>query len=128
MGIDFGLKRTGIALSDEEGKIAFPKAVLLSKKDLLEEVVDIFKTEGVSIIILGESKDFLGKDNPVMSEINIFKKKLEDELGINVILEPEFMTSMEAEHIQGKGNMHDASAATIILQSYLDKKQNEHTL
>jgi RNase H-fold protein (predicted Holliday junction resolvase) len=38
-----------------------------------------------------------------------------------VRLEPEFLTSVQAEKITGKNDMHDASAAAIILQSYLDK-------
>ena len=42
--------------------------------------------------------------------------------GLIVFLEPEFMTSVAAERFQGKNDMHDASAAALILQSFLDKQ------
>jgi RNase H-fold protein (predicted Holliday junction resolvase) len=53
-----------------------------------------------------------------------FKKKLEKD-GFTVHFEPEFMTSVQAERWQGKSILTDASAAAIILQSYLDRGRNE---
>ena len=41
--------------------------------------------------------------------------------GFEVVLEPEFMTSAQAERLQGKNDKIDASAAALILQSYLDR-------
>ena len=61
-------------------------------------------------------------DIPCYYEFKYFK----NETKLEIFFEPEFMTSAQAEQIQGKNDMHDASAATIILQSYLDK--NLHML
>jgi putative Holliday junction resolvase len=121
LGIDFGSKRVGVAVSDDEGKMAFPHSVILNSKNTLDEIGEIIKKENIDKIVMGESKNFEGEPNKIMTEINKFKKELEDKAGIEVFLEPEFMTSQQAEQIQGKNEMHDASAATIILQSYIDR-------
>lgn len=122
MGIDYGKKRIGIALSDEEGKVAFPKVVLQNSGNAVTEVENICREENVVAIVLGESKDFSGKDNPLMKQILSFKEELGRKSGLHIYLEPEFYTSLEAERLQGKTDMHDASAAALILKSFLDKK------
>lgn len=121
LGIDFGSKRVGLAISDESGKMAFPHSVILNDGNLLPEIEKMIKKENVESVVIGESKDFKGKPNEIMKEIEKFKKILEQKTKMPVLFEPEFMTSQQAEHIQGKNIMHDASAAAIILQSYLDK-------
>jgi putative holliday junction resolvase len=126
LGIDFGLKRIGIAVSDDTGKMAFPYAVILNSKNTLDEIGEIIKKENVDELVMGESKDFAGEPNEIMAAIKIFTKTLEEKTKLKIYFEPEFMTSAQAEQIQGKNEMHDASAAAIILQSYLDK--NSHVL
>ncbi len=120
MGIDYGSKRVGIAVSDEAGQFAMPLIVLKNSKNLLEEVAGIIKENKIEEIIIGESKDYKGKANAILPESLNFKKDLEGK-GFTVHLEPEFMTSTNAERFQGKHDMLDASAAALILQSYLDK-------
>lgn len=122
LGIDFGEKRIGIALSDEEGKIAFPQAVLANNSDLLRNIVDLCMKNSVDIVVMGESRDFHGKINDIMWKIEGFRKQLET-MGLKVIFEPEFLTSVQASRITGENEMLDASAAAIILQSYLDKNK-----
>ena len=71
--------------------------------------------------MIGESRDLDGRGNEVLKDIMFLKGALEQELSIQVYLEPEFYTSAEAERIQGKTEMHDASAAALILKSYLER-------
>jgi len=123
LGIDYGTKRVGLALSDESGFFAFPHSVIKNDKFLLKKVIDICKKESVSIIVIGESVDYKGRCNPIMEEINVFKSILENEIKLPVFFENETLTSMEAERLQGKGSKLDASAAAIILRSYIDKKK-----
>ena len=120
LGIDFGEKRVGIALSDEDGKIAFPKVVLINDGELLKNITDLCLTNSVETVVMGESRDYHGKINEIMWKIDGFRKQLET-LGIKVVFEPEFMTSIQASQITGENDMIDASAAAIILQSYLDR-------
>ena len=124
LGIDFGLKRVGIALSDEEQKIAFPKTVYPNDKKLVNQIAKFCAENSMIAIILGESKNFKGEDNPIMKYILKFKTEIENATSLPVYMEPEFMTSSEAEKMRAEGDsgeMIDASAAAVILQSYLDK-------
>jgi putative transcription antitermination factor YqgF len=125
LGIDYGTKRIGIALSDPQATFGQPYSVIKNSKIALDEVTAIVKKEDVAEIVLGESKDFKGVDNSIMPAVRDFKKSLEDATGLSVIFEPEFMTSQQAEYFQGKHDLLDASAAALILQSYLDKKKNQ---
>jgi len=124
LGIDFGTKRIGISFSDEDGRVAFPLSVLENSEKIIEEIKKIISEKKIDKVVVGESKDFNMKDNPIMKDIKEFSEKLlEDKIA--VVFHPEFFTSQEAIQIQGKNEMLDASAATIILQSYLDKQKND---
>ena len=124
MGIDFGTKRIGVALSDENCEMAFPLEVVKNDSRAVSVVTELAKKNGVTLFVIGESKDFLMKDNPIMEQIRDFEKVLFAETNIEMTYEPEFLTSHQAQHLQGKNELIDASAATIILQSYLDRKKN----
>jgi putative holliday junction resolvase len=123
LGIDYGSKRVGIAVSDPQGTMAFPKAVLPNNRYLIMDITQMCKKQGVEVIVVGESKDFNMNDNPILASSRFFAQELGRETGCQVEFEPEYLTSAQAEQIQGKGPMLDASAAAIILQSYLDKKK-----
>lgn len=123
LGIDYGTKRIGIALSDEGGTIAFPKEVLENSKNTTDRIAGIAHEAQAGVIVVGESKDWGGRENPLMGDIRSFKKSLEDK-DFTVVLEPEFFSSVEAGRFQGVGEKHDASAAAIILQRYLDKQKH----
>lgn len=123
IGIDYGSKRVGIALGDSEIGMAFPNCVLPSDDKLLEKILEIVTKEKAELVVLGESKDYHGNDNVITSAIRRFKEDFEKISSVPVVYEPEFMTSLEASRIQGEGEMLDASAASIILQSYMDKNK-----
>lgn len=123
LGIDYGTKRVGIALSDEAGIFAYPHSVLKNSKNLSKDIIDICKKENVGKIVMGESRDYKGKCNEIVSETDVLKKIIEKETGLPVIYENEVLTSAEAERIQGKNDMLDASAAAVILRSYIDRNK-----
>ncbi len=126
LGIDYGTKKVGIALTDETGFMAFPLATLPLSRSLVEELVAIAREKRVDAFVLGESKNLRGEDNPLMQTLVRFRLDLERESGLPVHSEPEFYTSAEAKRIQGEGPLTDASAAAIILESYLRKKRENH--
>jgi len=123
IGIDYGTKRIGIAMSDEMGQFAFPLVVLTQSTSLVAEIKEIAKTHDVHDIVMGESKNYKGTANTSLFGATQLKKELEV-FGFAVHWEPEFMTSMHVERLQGKSNLTDASAAAIILQTFLDKKSH----
>jgi RNase H-fold protein (predicted Holliday junction resolvase) len=90
---------------------------------LANHLVTLAISEHVTMFVLGESKDFSQRENPIMKQVHMLKAELEHK-GFKVALEPEFLSSAQAERFQGKHNKIDASAATIILQSYLDRIQS----
>lgn len=127
LGIDYGSKRVGVAVSDPRRKFALPHGVVPNGADLLGEIVKAAKENGAEEIVMGESRDFNGQPNSILAESLEFKKSLEGE-GFTVYLEPEFMTSQHAERFQGKNEKIDASAAALILQSYLDREADDSDL
>jgi len=133
LGIDYGKKRIGLAISDEEGKLAFPFKILQNNLNLFDEIHNICGEQDIKEIIIGESLDFFGEKNEIMQEIVKFKDKLK-KLGLPIHWQKEFMTSVEARGHIGKEknnakkikkmktkNKVDAQAAALILQRFLDK-------
>jgi putative Holliday junction resolvase len=120
LGIDYGTKRVGVAISDESNRFALPLVVVPNTYELLAKIEKIVLDNKVGEVVMGESRDYKGEPNKILEDSEVFKKQLESK-GLIVHFEPEFMTSVQAERIQGKNNMSDASAAAIILQSYIDK-------
>ncbi len=121
MGIDFGSKRVGVALSDEGGKMAFPHEVIPNDGKLLSCIVRIIEKEKVGKIVVGYSQNRDGGANPIQERITDFIQDLTLELPIPIELEPEQYTTQEAKRIQGKTDKIDASAAALILNSYLSR-------
>ena len=124
LGIDYGSKRVGVAISDENRQFALPVSVVSNTITLLEEIQKIAVDNESKEIVMGESRNYKGEPNEILLDSMEFKKKLEKD-GFTVHFEPEFMTSVQAERWQGKSILTDASAAAIILQSYLDRGRNE---
>ncbi len=124
LGIDYGSKRVGIALSDPNGQFAMPFTVIQNTSELITEIKKIAIDNQVKEIILGESKNYKGEPNAIFLDSLEFKDQLEAK-GFKVIFEPEFMTSVQAERFQGKNELTDSSAAALILQSYLDREKRK---
>lgn len=127
LGIDYGSKNIGVALSDEKGGWAFPHSVLENNEEAIKNVLKIVKENNVTEIVMGESKNFKGKANEIMATAKDFTKSFAV-AGLTIHFEPEYLTSHQAQHIQGTNKMIDASAAAIILQSFLDKRRNKVTI
>lgn len=120
LGIDFGTKRIGVAVSDEARQFALPLVVVKNSELAAKEILEIAHQHEVVEVVMGESRNYKQEPNAIFEEADAFKVKLEG-LGLTVHLELEFMTSMQAERFQGKSDLTDASAAALILQSYLDR-------
>lgn len=137
LGIDYGTKRIGLAVSDENGTLAFPKEILLNDSETFTKLGEILQQENIGEVVVGESVDFSGKLNALSARIEIFISELKDRFGLPVHKQKEFLTSVEARRYgslkdlspsqahskvkQIKRGRVDASAAALILQRYLDK-------
>jgi len=121
LGIDYGAKRIGIAISDEGGKLAFPREILPNDKNIFKSLGKVIEEENIGEIVIGESSDFAGKPNPIAKQIETFSRELKKRFKLPVYKEKEFLTTIEARRY-GESNKVDASAAALILQRYLDRK------
>ncbi len=123
LGIDYGTKKVGLALSDEAGVMGFPYEVIPNDAHLPDALVLLVQAEHVGGIVIGESRDFSGALNPVANPACALGEELAERTGVPVFYEPEHLTTQEARRdFEGqrtnKGNV-DASAAALILTSYL---------
>jgi putative Holliday junction resolvase len=139
LGIDYGSKNVGIAVSDTDGILAFPRTVFDNDRSLLKNIKKIVEDENIERIVIGESLNFSGEPNVIMKKISPFKKKLEEETGLSVYFQTEYFTSAEADRVQGENvrnvrkedrktkevdlEKNDASAAALILRSYLERNK-----
>ena len=123
LGIDYGSKRVGVAVSDENRQFALPVSVIQNTTDLVAEIEKIAASNKTKEVVLGESKNYKGEGNKILLASMEFKERLQAK-GFTVIWETEFMTSIQAERFQGKTELTDASAAALILQSYLDRSKS----
>lgn len=133
LGLDLGSRTLGMALSDGSGSIASSYQIIRHNEEynrLVDEVAKVVKEKHIEKIVLGFPKNM---DNSIgtKGELSLeFKKKLEDRLKIEVVLQDERLSTRQAEALLIANNTSrkkrkkviDALAATIILQSYLDRK------
>lgn len=124
MGIDYGLKRVGVALTDEEARVAFPKAVVPNDRHLVSVIIEMIAGSQVSEVVIGESKDNRGADNSIARSARTFALRLEAETGVIIHFEPEQYSSQEARTHTGN-YLVDAEAAAIILNSFLSKRYDD---
>lgn len=122
LGIDYGTKRIGIAISDDAGEFAFPKGIIATDT-AVQDIVRICDEEHAKGIIIGESIASNEQENEVQSVVRQFGKRLTDATGCLVSFEREDFSSVEAHRYQTDAGRRDDSAAAIILQRFLDKRK-----
>lgn len=115
LGVDYGGKRIGLALSDAEGRIAFPHATVNN----LDGVLTVIRTLGVGAVVIGLPLTLARKDSAETRAVWAFADALRERVQLPVLLEDETFTTKIAEAHGMKGRA-DASAAALILQAYLD--------
>ena len=127
MGIDFGTKKVGLALTDESGSMAFAHSVIPNDKALLRSVVELITAEDVTAVVIGQSLNLDGTANPVQAHIEEFIADLTLQTPIPIHLEPEQLTSRQAATTTGRNDQIDAAAAALIVESFLAKQKNRVT-
>ena len=133
LGIDFGTKRVGLALSDRSNMIASPYKTLnyLSEKDLITQLETIVTKNDIEILVLCLPISMKGEDTAQTMKVRNFKEILST-LRIPIVYEDERLSSVSAINslmLQNVKTGHnkpeiDKTAAAIILQQYLDKNSN----
>ena len=134
LGLDYGEKRIGVVISDPLGLTAQPVAVIGKKESFAEDIKElnkiISKYDGVDEIVVGLPKTTAGLIGVQAAKVLEFIEALRANFKIKITAWDERFSSVEAERAMiaaGLSRAHrkrfiDRSAASIILQSYLDRK------
>lgn len=135
MGLDLGMRTLGVSLSDTTFTISnLYKTIRFDEGkyvDSIPELKQIIEENEVIKIILGFPKNMNNTIGPKGEAAIDFQKKLKDDLNIEVILQDERLTTVEATNYMIEADMSrkkrkkkvDGLAANIILQTYLDKEK-----
>lgn len=123
LAVDYGKKWVGLAISDDERKLAFAYKTLENDKKLFFVLNEIVKKEGVYKIVIGLPLNKQIKPTQQTAKTENWVGKLIKKIEVPVDFENEILTSKAADKLGAK-NQH-AAAAAIFLQSYLDRKQQK---
>ncbi len=134
IGLDYGTKTMGVALSDETKLIASPiETIRYSSFDELYSKLDVyFDKYKIDTIVLGNPKNLDGSLSDRSKLSFEMKDLLENRYHVNVIMEDERFTSVivnnmlieNGERRKDRKKVVDKLAASLILQSYLDRSNN----
>jgi len=130
LAIDYGTKRTGLAICDAAETIASPLAVIQGRRELLKKIVEVVEAENVEAIVLGLPLNMTGSESSQTRLVLTFAEELKDHLHIPVHFQDERLSSFGAEEklastkfTRGKRRKRlDAVAAAEILEAFLERK------
>ena len=139
LGLDYGTKTVGVAISDEAQIIAQPLVTIERKhanklRQTYAKIEAIIDEQSVDRIVLGFPKNMNNTEGERAEATRAFMDDLERRTGLPVILMDERLTTVEADRIleetgvakSGRKEHIDKMAAAIILQSFLDREHNDN--
>lgn len=134
LGVDYGSKKIGLALSDEEGTMGFPHKIIPNTPKAADHICALIAEKDVRALVIGDSRTYKGDKNPVAKGAEALGTHVSGRCGVPVFYESEVLTTAEAKRPPAKEPKSrspkkkeavDASAAALILTSYLSKKAHE---
>lgn len=124
LGIDYGEKRIGLAVSDEMGLLARELSIV-SPKNFFSQLPQLLAEYTIGTIVLGLPLNMQGEDTEKTREVKAFKHTLEQLVSVPVEVMDERLSSQMAAKLPGGHERVDSLAAQIILQNYLDMQQRK---
>jgi len=130
LAIDYGAKRTGLAICDAGETIASPYSVLHGQKSLVQRIDRVVVSENIEAIVLGLPLNMDDSEGPQARKVRAFAKELQSHIPVPVYFQDERLSSFGAEQkleeiglSKGKKlERLDALAAAEILQAFLEQK------
>ncbi|HCO96131.1 MAG TPA: Holliday junction resolvase RuvX [Phycisphaerales bacterium] len=134
LAIDYGTKRTGLAICDAAETIASPLSVLHGQKELLKKIAEIIEAENAGAVVLGLPLNMTGSESSQTKLVRKFAEQLKNHISVPVHLQDERLSSFGAEEklapadfTRGKIKKRiDAVAAAEILEAFLERKTAEN--
>ena len=133
LGMDLGTKTLGLATSDRLGMISSPYRTIRYDdiNELIDEVIKIIEIEKIDTLVLGYPKNMNNSLGEAVERTETFAKLLNEKTNMDINYIDERLSTVEAENILLTGDVSrknrkkviDAVAASIILDTYLRKKE-----
>ncbi|MGE5815594.1 MAG: Holliday junction resolvase RuvX [Acidobacteriota bacterium] len=133
LGVDVGMRRIGLALSDATGLLASPWKTIEASANPITDAERIASTivgvdDGVQAIVVGHPRRLDGSPTELTAHVEAVAADLRIRVQVPVILQDERLTSREAEALLAEREKDwrkrktklDAAAAAVLLQDYLD--------
>lgn len=129
LGIDPGTRRCGIAITDSEQTMAFPRPALSVDESLMGKIAQLVEDESVGLIVVGRPVSLAGNETESTEQADELCRKIRDRIHHATVVQfDERLTTVEAERsLSGAGMSEknqrshvDSAAAVIMLQHYLD--------
>jgi putative Holliday junction resolvase len=132
LAIDYGNKRTGLAICDAEETIVSPLTVIYGQKDLLNKIADIVDAEKVEALVLGLPLNMDDSQGPQAKLIFKFADRLKAHIDITIHFQDERLSTFSAEKklaaadfTRGKKKKRlDAVSAAQILEAFIEQKHS----
>lgn len=134
LGLDLGSKTLGLSISDKTGLIASSLEVLRYNdySELLDKLENIINERKVQAIVIGNPLNLDGSVSKRSEETFEFVKLLKERFSLDIYLQDERLSTVEAERMlinnntsrKNRKKIIDKIAATIILQTFLDRRGN----
>lgn len=135
--LDLGKVRVGLAVSDELGALAHPRAPLdaRNRKSLLAAIAEFAKSEEISRFVVGLPLDADGREGPSARRALSFAEQVAENTGLPVEMWDERFTTVEATRRLREGGRSakksrqrvDGAAACVMLQAWLDGRRGQGT-
>lgn len=121
LGIDYGAKRVGIAISDETGRHVFPREAIANEglEKLAKALQALVTAEGVDQIVAGLPLTLRGERGPQAIEVQSAMEHIGEVLSVPIAYEDERLSSSLADRFTGSTFTRDSLAAAAILESHL---------
>jgi putative holliday junction resolvase len=142
LGVDYGERRVGLAVSEESGMMALPLDILpaQSSRQVIRDILRICQEKQAAVIVVGLPLNMDGSRGPAVETVERFVRELRQQGGLPVEVWDERMSSRQVERMlidadvsrSRRKGIVDKLAAQVILQSYLDactrKTENDGVL
>lgn len=122
IGIDYGTKRIGVAISDETQTLAREYAIWPAT-DFWEKLDELLGLEQVEKVIVGLPLNMSGVETEKTKEVKEFIGVLKSKINLPVDSVDERLSSVMAEEISGQSKQLDSLSAQIFLQNYLNQNK-----
>jgi putative Holliday junction resolvase len=132
LSIDYGNKKTGLAICDATETFVSPLASLDTSTGLIGKIIEVVKAENVEAIVLGLPLNMDDSVGPQAKKVQAFAGQIKSEIDIPVFFQDERLSTFAAQEKlipmeltrKGKKRRIDALAAAEILQAFLDAKRS----